>query len=344
MKIFRCFITGLSAAAVFLSGNALAGTAVQSTRSDINVKPVVTVKGAAEVWLHGGIESWDGDITYQIGFPVSLSDGSTETGYFPFSELKFPLDSVFGAVKMNAIFYDKVLLNGTIKKNVSDPDSNMEDRDWITEANPNQLDVYSESSISDFSALIIDVDVQAKLMERPKGWLAGGIGFLHQNFQYETSVIQQWSPSGLDGFDFIGDGVTTSIDYEATFQIPYLVVSGQISPKPNLHFNGRLAYAPFAYADDRDQHILRNKENKGDYDGSAVMLSLAALFDFTPRWFMTAGFDLTAIEMSGEQDSSFFGVYDHTVEAELESTQTSVFVTTGFRLGPAPNENVQKMK
>lgn len=344
MNISRCFTTGLAVASIYISGNALAGTAVHSGKSDIMVQPVVMVEGEAEVWLHGGIESWAGDITYQIGYPATLADGTKENGYFPFSELKFPLDCVFGAIEMNAVFHDRVILNGTIKKNVSDPDSNMEDRDWITETNPKQLDVYSESFVSDFSALIIDVDLEYKFLQLSNAWVAGGIGFLYQNFQYNTSLIRQWSPSGISDFDYTGDGISTSIDYEATFRIPYLVISSQMSPTKKFHINGRLAYAPIAYGDDRDQHILRDKENKGDLDGSAFMLSVSALFDFTPRWFMSAGVDLTAIEMSGDMDATFYGVYDHTVTEELDSTQASVFITTGYRFGPESHENMDKIK
>ncbi len=336
MNIFRCFTTGLATVTILISGNALAGTAVQSSRSDINVKPVVTVEGEAEVWLHAGVESWAGDITYQIGYPIAWADGTRETGYFPFSELKFPLDCVFGTIAMSAVFHDKFILNGSLKKNVSDPDSNMEDRDWITATNPDRLDVYSESYIGDFSATIIDADFEYKFLQKPKGWLAGGVGFLYQHFQYDTSIIQQWSPSGLSGFDYTGDGITTSISYEATFRIPYMVISGQLSPTPKFHLNGRIAYSPYAYGEDNDRHVLRFKENNGDLDGSALMLSVAAQFDFSPHWFMTAGADLTAIDMSGDMDSTFYGVYNHTVTEELESTQTAVFLTAGYRFGPTP--------
>ena len=343
MNIFSRLTTTLAVAAIFVSGNAFAGAPIHSGRTDIHVQPVVTVEGEAEVWLHAGIEAWDGDITYQIGYPASLANGMVENGYFPFSELKFPLGCVYGTIEMNAIFHDKFIVNGTIKKNISSPNSDMEDRDWITESNPSQLDIYSESNVTDFSSMIVDVDLEYKFMQTPKGWLAGGVGFLYQDFLYETALVYQGSPSGIHGFDYVGDG-GTSIDYEATFHIPYLVVSGRINPTQRLHLSGRLAFSPYATGEDRDQHLLRYKENKGDLAGTAYMLSLAAQFDFTPRWFMTAGLDFTSIEMDGDQVATFYGIYDHTVSAELESTQTAVFLTTGYRFGPDPHENVHKMQ
>ena len=47
-------------------------------------------------------------------------------------------------------------INGVLRK-ISDPDDPMVDQDWLA---PGRLDVYSESNISEFKALIWDVDVE----------------------------------------------------------------------------------------------------------------------------------------------------------------------------------------
>ncbi|MBM3163018.1 MAG: hypothetical protein FJZ79_06825 [Chlorobi bacterium] len=40
-----------------------------------------------------GAEWMGGHTTYRIGYPVTIIGGPTEEGYFPFSELKWPLDT-----------------------------------------------------------------------------------------------------------------------------------------------------------------------------------------------------------------------------------------------------------
>jgi outer membrane protease len=336
MAVKKYFL-GAGAAVLLMAAPVLAGTAVQPPPTSITIQPVQQLQGEPEFWLHAGVESWSGDNTYQIGFPVTDALGNRYEGYFPFSELKFPLDVVFGVLKFDAVVRDKWVINAQLKKDLSDPDDYLEDRDWLTESNPNRLDVYSDSEVTEFEGYVFDVDLGYKFFCRDRGWVAAGAGYMYQNFEYETSVIRQWSPSGLPGFDFVGDGMTTSIYYEVDYKIPYLFLGGEALLAPKFKLKGRFAYAPWVSSDNRDQHRLRYKENRsGDLDGDAFMFSADAQYDFAKHWFVTAGFSYTSIDVDGDMDATFFGVYDHTVREELESEQTALFFTVGYRLGPEP--------
>ena len=287
--------------------------------------------GGFEFSMDAGIEAWGGDITYQIGYPVSDARG-VYSGYFPFSELSFPLDAVFGVVDAEAVIINKYVIGLKVKKNVSDPNDNMEDRDWITGSDPYLLDIYSESKITDFSAFVIDVDVSYRFFDNDKVLLAAGVGYMYQDFEYTTALIQQWSPSGYMGYDFVGDG-GTSLIYEVDFNMPYLMIAGQFNIIPALRVDGRFAVAPWMKVEDKDQHLLRSKVNTGDLDGSAIMLSAEAAYDFTAHIFVTAGLDYTYITADGDMDATFYGIYDHTVSEEIESNQASLYTTIGFRFG-----------
>ena len=111
--------------------------------------PVTTIENQASSSIHIGTEIMDGDTTYQIGYPVTI-DGVRMEGYFPFSELKWPLDIVLVTLGGSATFRDKWRVNGVVKSDISDPDDNMEDSDWLTDSDPSRLDVFSESSILGF--------------------------------------------------------------------------------------------------------------------------------------------------------------------------------------------------
>jgi outer membrane protease len=309
-----------------------------SPPTSVTIEPMQQMQGESQFWLHAGVESWSGDNTYQIGFPVTDSFGNLYEGYFPFSELKFPLDVVFGVVKVKAVIRNRFVFDALVKKNITEPDDNMEDRDWLTDANPSQLDVYSDSEVVGFDGFVFDVDLAYKVLCRDKGWLAAGAGYMYQNFEYDTAVIHQWSPSGIPGFEYVGDG-TKSIYYEVNYKIPYFLLSGQLTLNPQFTLNGRFAYAPWVSADNRDQHLLRYKENRaGDLDGDAYMLSVDAQYDFWQHWFLTGGLSYTSIDVDGDMDATFFGIYDHTVREELESEQTSLYLTVGYRFGPSSNE------
>ncbi len=332
MKVMNKSVLSL-VSAVFMVTPVMAGTAVKSDETTISIQPVQQVQGEPKAWLHAGVESWSGDNTYQIGFPATDSFGNVYAGHFPISELKFPLDAVFGVIKLNTVIKDRLLFDVVFKKNLTEPDDYMEDRDWITESNPGQLDIYSDSEVTRFDGLVLDVDLAYKVFCGEKGWLAAGAGYMYQDFEWDTAVIRQWSPSGYPDFDYVGDGAL-SILYEVNYKMPYLLLIGQLDLNPNFRINGRFAYAPWVDAEDRDQHLLRYKENRGSYDGYAFMVAADAMYDFTQHWFMTAGVSHTSIDVDGEQGSSFFGYYDHTIQAEMESSQTAIYLTAGYRFGP----------
>ena len=128
-------------------------------------------KNSTEFRMQAGVEAWGGDITYRIGYPVVDASGYKYYGYFPFSELEFPLDAGFGVVKATAVFGNRLVLNAQVKANMSDPDDNMIDRDWITDSRPHRLDIYSESEVTDFEALVLDGDVRIRALDWDTIWL-----------------------------------------------------------------------------------------------------------------------------------------------------------------------------
>jgi len=309
---------GLTVPAMALAGN--------GQSQQINIAPMIVLSADA------GVEAWDGDITYQIGYPFTDAWGYTYHGYFPFSELQFPLDIALGTVGADLRIADRWTVGIEYKTNIDDPDDYMEDRDWITSSNPGQLDIYSDSEITDFSADIVDIDVNYRFWENDMLSFAAGIGYLYQDFHYDAALIRQWSPSGYVGYDYVGDG-SVGLIYDVEFEIPYMSFTASFNPIPQLSLNGRVAWAPWVQVDDRDQHLLRNKENTGDLEGSSSMVSLDVNFDILPALYVQGGLEYTYIEADGEMTATFYGIYDHTVYEELESEQLSVFGKIGFRLG-----------
>jgi outer membrane protease len=287
----------------------------------------------ANYTLSLGTEMMDGDTTYQIGFPVVDASGAAFAGYFPFSELEWPLDVWLARIDGRATINDQWRLNATIKKDLSTPDDNMLDSDWITESNPSRLDIFSESEISSFDFFMFDADIEWTFLQRNAVSLYAGLGYMYQDIEYEGKLIRQFSPSGLPGFDFTGDG-RLAITYDISYSIPYLKVGADLKVNPDFTIEGSFAYSPIVDAEDTDHHLLREfggKISSGDMDGDAFMFDVSGKYMITPAVFVEAGLSYLKIEVDGTQDQRFgLGFPLGTVTEESESSQTSGYVSLGY--------------
>lgn len=324
MKITSKRLTvGLAAASVFVSTQPVLGEDVPGPETKTENIPKYTISIGTEIL--------DGDTTYQIGYPVTM-DGVTTEGYFPFSELKWPLDIILARLDGSVTFSGGWKLKGYIKKNITDPDDNMEDSDWITDSNPSRLDIYSESSISSFDATILDLDVEYTFADLKSVSFYAGIGYQYQNFDYDAKLIRQYSPSGLSGYDYVGGG-EVGISYGITYHIPYLLLGTTFNPSENFSMNASFAFSPYVSAEDQDHHLLREyggKVTESSMDGTGIIIDISAKYKFLTCWFMELGFHYTKLEVEGRMDQSYvwYG-YFASNDVESETTQTSGYLNIG---------------
>ena len=276
-----------------------------------------------------GTELMSGETTYSIGGDVTLADGSSGTLHFPISELEWPLDIWLARVDAGVKLGSSWRINGVLKTNISDPSDNMVDKDWFT-SNPDRVDIYSESNISDFSAFIWDIDVEWAFLQRQSWNLYAGLGYQYQKFEYDGKLIHQLSPSGLPGWEFYGDG-SVGITYELTYTMPYFLIGTDFQITPDFIVSGSFAYSPWVDAEDEDHHVLRDKMSQGDMDGDAYMIDVSGKYNFLSSWFLEAGFHYTKIDVDGKQAQSFSGAPFATIEMESESSQGSGYLNIGYR-------------
>ena len=285
-----------------------------------------------------GNEKWGGDTTYQIGGTVSTPSATYEY-HFPISELEFPLDVYMLSLSGSLEITKKLFLSVGAKQDITDDAGKMKDSDWGVPFEdppgsdlwwwygPDSLDIYSESD-AELDALIIDINLQYKFLKK-SGWsFSAGLGYLYQNFDYECSLIRQWSPSGLSGYDYTGTG-ELGLTYEVKYSIPYMEIGAQFKIK-DFSVETTLGYSTFVTAKDEDHHILRSKVNKGDCDGDAIFYSLKGQYEIINNWFLKLGFEYMKIETEGKSDAYFYGVYDHTIDEEIFSEQKVIAFTMEY--------------
>ena len=228
--------------------------------------------GAIDFDISVGSECMSGNTTFSFGYPATEIGGLTIQGYFPISKLKWPLDTWLARVDLGVNIGKSARINGIAKKNTTKPGRNMVDKDWLTDSDPTQLDVYSESFISDFSALILDCDFEWAFLKNKSNRVYAGIGYQYQKFSYDSNVIHQYSPSGLPGWDAYGDG-SVSITYEISYSMPYLILGGKHNISKKVDVAGSIAYSPYVSAQDKDMHLLGDMKLNGDMNGSASLVS-----------------------------------------------------------------------
>ncbi len=281
-----------------------------------------------------GLGELSGHTTYQIGGTYSTPSGSGEL-HFPISELEFPLDVYMVSLGASVGFTEKLKLSASVKKNITGDAGKMKDSDWGyyylavgSPAEQGTLDIYSESD-ADLDALIVDVNARYRIY---RGFFMG-LGYIYQNFDYEISNLDQWYPSSnyYFGVDFPHDRVSgTILTYEVTYSIPYIEIVFMGKATDTFTVETSLGYSPIVKVEDEDQHLLRSKVNKGDCDGSAIFFSLKGRYDFFKNWFLTLEFDYVKIEADGKSEASFSGVYDHTIDLEIESQQLFAGIAVGY--------------
>jgi outer membrane protease len=293
----------------------------ESAREVFNLKEVVSISI--------GAERMTGYTTYQIGYPFTPPGGPVQNGYFPFSKLEWPLDTWLARLDARFNISDSWRINGLLKKNFTNPGDNMKDSDWLTSANPGRLDVYSESSISKFDAWIFDIDLEWVFLKQKYWSVYAGLGWQFQKFYYEGKLIHQYSPSGLPGYDFYGDG-SVAINYEITYNMPYVKIGTDFHIKEKFILDGSFAWSPIVKAKDEDNHLLRGKTSTGDMNGNAYMFNLSARYTFTPSWFLKGGIQYTKISVDGDEFQIDTLGPIGTVKEESDSRQTSYYLTVGY--------------
>jgi len=273
-----------------------------------------------------GLEAMSGDTHYEIGGNAVLADGTRTSELSPTSRLEWPLDVWLTRLDAGLTFSPSWRLNAAVKTNLGEPGDPIIDRDWLTV--PGQVDVYSESEVSSFDALLIDIDLEWTFHQQGLWSLYAGAGWQQQHFKYTGSSTVQYSPSGLPGYDASSGRVSAT--YDLTYTMPYVLLGSEYQLTPQLRLNGSTAVAPLLRAEDETVLPLRGRTAAGDMDGTAWMLDLAGIYYLNPWWHLKAGLHQTWINADGEQQQTQNGQAVGTIDMKSESSQTSGYFTVGY--------------
>ncbi|MFT5170545.1 MAG: outer membrane protease [Candidatus Marinamargulisbacteria bacterium] len=229
------------------------------------------------------------------------ADGGTIAGftkyqigasYFPISELKFPTNVVMAGITLRSETENGTLFSLILRRNFSQVAGKMEDSDWGIAAATNpaasltDLDIFSSSDASLNTWRLgghVQLPIRSKLEETTTGHFTYGGGYLFDNYRYNVSNLDQYSPSGLSNVTAFVEG--TVLTYEMSHHFPYLSV-GYVFDSPLVSGSILVGFSPWVSVADRDDHVLRNKISTGIGRGTGVLGEVSLKFPVmdAPNW------------------------------------------------------------
>ncbi len=292
-------------------------------------------------WL--GLAHKLGDVTYEIGGDFSDSNGDSGSYWFPISRLKWPINAFMVEIGGEIHPLKRLEIKGSASHNItSNLGSKMEDSDWVYDQAVYGWteDIYSESDAS-FKGYVLDGQARFWIIDRhfsnqSSFALALGAGFTYQNYDWEASDLDQWSPSGVYGTDHsYVSGLVGA--YKSQLYMPYLELSIR-SRIGKADITGHIGGSPYLWAKDEDDHMLRKRLMTTDAHGYSVKGGFQANYNFTANWFAGLRFNLLYFIAKGTQKgvqyettSEAAAGYRWDIEHDIKSFQLDSMLIAGYR-------------
>lgn len=270
-----------------------------------------------------GTELMNGDSTYQIGGKCEPASVCDYNGRFPISKLEFPMNMILATFRMQGES-EKLNFDLQLKKSILSTAAKFKDSDWITNINPNQIDVYSESD-STIDAFILDASLDYKVTSISndiKNYI--GLGYIKQNLYFEAENTVQEYPSNPSTPSVTIPGLT--ITYKVDYNIFYLYYRAYYNIDSNTRFNVKIGYSPSVIITDLDNHVIRNRITKGKLNGYANILDFSIDFRLDSESKFNFNIHYMGVTADGRQTQATNGRYTGTIDEKITSSQTSLGV------------------
>ena len=270
-----------------------------------------------EVSVDAGLGRMFGNTTYKISICEYIPSHSVTA--CAKSELEFPLNVWLADFNLGV---DGKISGGTgwrallkMSTNIGDPGEKMKDSDLVSvpDWGLSQVFSYTESD-AEADVLMIDLSGRVAFFSRPRLRLEAVLGYTHERFSYEIFGVEGWQldPGSGERVSFsLYEGINV-LDYEVTYNVPYLGISVRALPGRRVKIDAEFLYSPRASAEDHDDHLLRFKTADSDCDGNAYMGSLEVIW--APQrfagglgWSFGVGADLKYVTTEGDQTQRWYG-------------------------------------
>lgn len=264
-----------------------------------------------------------GDTTYVISGPQS--------GGFK-SELIFPIEQQLAEIsyKLPLNRYRIAELDFSLSKNIEAESGTFIDSDWLYSYSSEKA-IYSESdAYLDFYKAELKVDfLPFYKFKGSESFLSLSGGYQKQDFDFDIQNVEQINY--LNGSKTIVDGQVLTYQIEYTF--PYLAFNWKRpAGKRGLNYSFSFGFSPFLKAEDRDDHVLRDKLSYIEAQGRALLAEADLNYSFNSNFSLFAVWSYLSMEAEGTQvQKNYSGdILFEDIAAELSSKQS--LITGGFSI------------
>lgn len=277
-----------------------------------------------------------GRTEYEIRFQeyVRLETGNDSVLVRGRSKLEFPLDAVRSGGEFAVTRTEDGLTRFQARVRalfaMADPGGDMRDHDWLT-VPAFQFDreyQYTESR-AEGSWLSLMTEFTYLWSHHRQFDLYWRAGFEYQHIRQNAIDYDGWS------YDIVADreapisGKGEVIEYRVNYFLPQAGLAGYWYPNSRLTIETWAALV-LAFADDRDDHVLRHKVSESSARGVGVSGAVFGRWSFAPRGssvpFVGLGLELLSVTTNGTQEQLW---YDDEVMYNPDTQQEEVAVPKG---------------
>lgn len=214
------------------------------------------------------------------------------------SRLEWDLKNVvMGGGRATVRVSERFTLNGGAWLALSKGGGEMEDFDWL-EPGSRDWTHYSLSDVDVTMGYLLDANVAWDAFVREALVLRALAGYKQNGWEWEDHGKLMLYPN--NGYIPVYLNGSTAVRYEQEFRMPYLGVQGAWQGG-SWSVSGYVLYAPYVWADDWDDHIVRAISYHSSFDGGTMLAGgVEARFDVEQGpWsgvFFTAAADFQRID------------------------------------------------
>jgi outer membrane protease len=242
----------------------------------------------------------------ETAYEISASDGSSSIR----SRLEFPLDGTYVGfdacmeTDLTLLQVDRLSLGFRFLTNMTDPDEDMNDYDWI-----NGFLVGDTASEAEASSMILDFYAKGDVITQSNLTIRGILGARHEQYDFDVyGLVGYYLPPIGNGPAFLSSD-TLALTYEMTHNWVYGGAEGELSIGDSLVAAGS-AIAGIGFVEDRDDHVLRGKISEGEFISFSMAVAANLTWYLSPpdaarRFYLKGGIEAMSMVADGEQDQSF---------------------------------------
>jgi outer membrane protease len=218
---------------------------------------------------------------------------------------------------------------------ISEGQGAMDDYDWMVYSGDDNWSDWSHSAVEVKDANRWDVNLAYALIQKPEFDLKAQLGYRRMFWKWADQGGYFIYSSETSFRDLAGTFEDiTGIEYEQTFEIPYLGLSTGWRGR-KMALDGYVLYSPFVSADDKDHHLYSDTQFTESFDNGVFWAAgLSTRYQLTSQMYLLAGIEYQEIsEIRGSMTIDGIPIPSSLADAGISHKSTTGTLALGYEFG-----------